>query len=245
MTSSKNKKAATENLDVDELSSSNLSVENDIVEEDVSELSDSEVQKELNKYSEKKLQIFEIYKIIVDTRKFEIDNFWKRTVFFWGAIGVLLLAYFTAKNSEDYLIFIAYLGFSFNFIFSLSLRGSKYWQEHWETAAEKYESGLEFKLFRWKLGKTIKDNNKEVLPLLRPYRYSVSKLTMILSDITLPIWLLLIIKDWNYLFKNSYLNFQFSLKNDFDFFTFSVILIPVINIVYLIMFFRSDKKDKS
>jgi hypothetical protein len=230
----KNKKLK---LDIDELSNFDKADEDQIFD-----LSDESITEEISKIKKKKIDTLEIYKLLVDTRKFEIDNFWKRTVFFWGTIAILLAGYFSAKTSINYLIFVSYLGFFYNIIFSFSLRGSKYWQVHWETASVIYEKQLKFKLYSWRLKKQIYEDNKNVFYLLRPHKISVSKLTMILSDITILLWLILIMKDWNYLLSKNLLHFQFSWHSTFHPFTFVVIIVPLVCISYLVVFFAYKSK---
>lgn len=231
-----------ENLDIDDLESSGLAVEENETEEVSDELTDSEIEKEIKELANKQTQWIDIYKILVDTRKFEIENFWKRTVFFWGAIAILLAGYFNAKNSEDYLVFVSYLGFFYNLIFSLSLRGSKYWQEHWEFASVIYERALKIRLFRWKLKERIYADNKSVFFPLRPQKISVSKLTMILSDITLFLWIILIVKDIKFLTGKNLLHFDFSFEYNVDVFTLAVVSIPIICLLYIILFLTKGTK---
>lgn len=245
MTSSENTTPAEPNLDIDEIPSTELSIEENLTEELPDDLTEVEIGKEIEELKNKQTEWLDIYKILVDTRKFEIENFWKRTVFFWGTIAILLAGYFNAKNSEHYLIFVSYIGLFYNLIFSLSLRGSKYWQEHWESASVIYERALKFRLFRWNLQDRITADNKNVFFLLRPYRFSVSKLTMILSDITIILWLILIIKDINFLDENNFLHFDFASKNTIDYFTTMVVLTPTLCFAYLAIFiFGGTKKHE-
>jgi hypothetical protein len=241
MTSSTENSAPQEtNLDVDD-----ISIESPLIEESTNEdisdaLTDLEIGKEIENLAERKTEWLDIYKILIDTRKFEIDNFWKRTVFFWGTIAILLAGYFNAKNSEHFLIFVSYIGLFYNLIFSFSLRGSKYWQEHWEQASLSYERALKIRLFRWKLTNRIQEETSHEFFLLRPYRFSVSKLTMILSDITLTLWFILIAKDISFLLRNNFLHFDFALKNNIDYFTIAVFIIPTIYFIYLGIFLHGS-----
>lgn len=231
-------------LDIDNLTSTaeNLVSDSNISEELPTSLTDDELIKEIENLTVDKLNSLEIYKIIVDTRKFEIDNFWKRTLFFWGTLAIVIAGYFNAKNSEHYLLFIAYIGFFYNLIFSLSLRGSKYWQEHWEYTASNYEKKLNFRLFRWNLFDKINNDNKDVFFLFRPYRFSVSKLSMILSDITIMLWIILMIKDIKYLKKENSLHFDFGFTSSIDWFTCGIIIIPLLSISYIAIFFIKGTK---
>jgi hypothetical protein len=148
----------------------------------------------------------------LDTRKFEIENFWKRAGFFWGTLSILFAAYNGIKIENKYLALLALVGFVFSVVFSLSLRGSKYWQENWEHLSSKYEKLLNIKLFRWEAIKTIDEENEGDLPLLKPRRISVSKLVMILSDFLVFIWLGFLIKDFIYLIntKEIFDNYKFT-----------------------------------
>jgi hypothetical protein len=235
---SENSETNPVNLDVDNLPvDSELVADENIIDGLPSSLTDEELDKEIKNLKVDQLNSLEIYKIIVDTRKFEIDNFWKRTLFFWGTLAIVIAGYFNAKNSEHYLLFVSYIGFFYNLIFSLSLRGSKYWQEHWEHTASSYEHKLKFRLFRWNLSEKMNKGNEDVFFLFRPYRFSVSKLSMILSDTTIMLWVILIIKDIKYLRQNKALHFDFSLHSSIDWYTLATVLIPTIFIFYICMFF--------
>ena len=198
----------------------------------------------------KKVEFVELYKIIVDTRKFEIDNYWKRILYFWSTITLILGGYFLIfeKGPKEYLIFISYLGFLYCLIFSFSLRGSKYWQEHWEKLAIEYEQIAGFSLFSWSLLKNIKKKYKKQTILFTPFRFSVSKLTFLISDITLIFWVLLVIKDSYYIINEKLLKFDFDIPNTkIDLLTIAVIAIPVLVISYIFILVRDNysnyKKD--
>ena len=143
---------------------------------------------------------FETYKNLLDTRKFEIDLFWKRALFFWGFITVVGGAYISGKIPAANLFFVSIIGFLFSLIFSLSTRGSKYWQEHWELLIVKYEREKKFAIYRFGTGKIIKERNKKSC-YLAPQRFSVSKLTMVVSDITAVAWLIAFIRDVSHLLE--------------------------------------------
>lgn len=130
------------------------------------------------------------YDKMLDLRKFEIENFWKRALFFWGTLALVLLAYSKNDLENKHQLIISFIGLLYNIVFSLSLRGSKYWQEHWEVMATEYENKNNFSL--------VNEANYE--PDFKsfftyPYRFSVSKLTMLLSDSTVLMWFMLWLKD--------------------------------------------------
>lgn len=229
MTSTENNK---ENMEYDDLSQEqkeNLQEETG----DDFDLTQESIENEIKTLKEKEIDVIEVYKLIVEIRKFEIDNFWKRTLFFWGALAIIIAGYFSAKVNLEYLIFASITGFFYSMIFSLGLRGSKYWQEHWERTASTYEKGIGLKLFRWDLGKEIREENEDVFFLLRPYKHSVSKLTMILGDLSCIFWLLLALKDYQELGKKVHLHFTFT---NIDAFSTTVNFYIASGVIYLFIF---------
>lgn len=203
------------------------------------------IQDVLNLEEENEQQkLYERYKIILETRKFEIDNFWKRALFFWGTLAALFFAVVNVKESNSqYSIFLVYLGAFYNLIFSLSIRGSKFWQQHWEDIAEASESGLD----RLPIFKTesifVKKKRLELPILFRPYRFSVSKLVMIQSDSTILFWILMIIHELDKLITSKKLLFCWPTKHcSFDFYSFSVFIVPVLLFCYLGFFYKTERK---
>jgi hypothetical protein len=118
----------------------------------------------------------------------------------------------------------------------LSTRGSKYWQEHWESIAVIYENELDFELFTTGASGLINENNKSIFT--KPYRFSVSKLTMLLSDISVLIWLILWIKEIIDLFANDILKFEFSFNSTVHWMTLGIIAIHFVLIGYYIAFIK-------
>lgn len=119
----------------------------------------------------------------LDTRKFEIDLFWKRSLFFWGFIASAFVAFAELyKDGSNYAIVIAGFGCICSLVWTLANRGSKFWQENWETKVAKLEDNLVGNLF-----KDVEGVQKKFI-LLRAQKYSVSKLAISLSDYVLIIW---------------------------------------------------------
>ncbi len=131
-----------------------------------------------------------ILEMAVDVRKFEIGLFWQRSLFFWGFIAATFLAYANIKDQNVEVRFaIICAGVIFSFGWTLVNRGSKYWQEAWEQKVHRVEHDvLNVHLF-W--------DRETVEPkfwLWQAREYSVSKLTIALSDFTLLVWLFLAAK---------------------------------------------------
>lgn len=175
-----------------------------------------------------------LYDKILELRKFEIENFWKRTLFFWGTIALVYAGFFKA-DLKEYQIVIPLIGLLFNLIFSLSTRGSKYWQEHWETMAIVYENELQFDLFKHDTQNLVRENSKSVFT--RPYRFSVSKLTMLLSDLSVLLWVILWVQQLMSLFKENIVKFEFCAQtNEIHWFTIGIIATHLFLIGYFIAF---------
>jgi hypothetical protein len=119
----------------------------------------------------------------LDTRKFEIDLFWKRSLFFWGFIASAFVAFAALyKEGSNYAVVIAGFGCICSLVWTLANRGSKFWQENWETKVANLEDNLVGNLF-----KNVEGVQKKFI-LLRARKYSVSKLAIALSDYVLIIW---------------------------------------------------------
>lgn len=167
-----------------------------------------------------------LYDKIFELRKFEIENFWKRTLFFWGTIAIIYAGYFKAEIGL-YLIILPLMGVLFNLVFSFSIRGSKYWQAHWESMASEFEKNQGFELF----GTDKKDEiaGWEKLWVSKPYRFSVSKLTMLLSDLSVILWVFLWLKE---LFLLIHCSKCFTIEH------FGLIVIHVALIGYFVLFLK-------
>ncbi len=129
------------------------------------------------------------FEVAVQIRNFEIDLFWKRSVFFWGFIASAFIGYAALrKDSPDLAVLIACFGMVCSCAWTLLNRGSKYWQESWEAKVEKFEPEVAGKLFA------------EEEPIqyhkgcwLRARMFSVSKLAIALSDYVFLLWFSLVV----------------------------------------------------
>lgn len=156
----------------------------------MSQNTERELTEQLKTISEK--DRLTLYNKAIELRKFEIENFWKRTLFFWGIIAIIYAGYLKAELNE-YAIVLPLIGTLFNVIFSLSIRGSKYWQEHWETVSRLYENTFDYKLLQIDTKELIDSYNEPFLT--KPFRFSVSKLTMLISDLSAIVWTFLWLKE--------------------------------------------------
>ncbi|MEA2875773.1 MAG: hypothetical protein QOF14_969 [Hyphomicrobiales bacterium] len=126
-----------------------------------------------------------------ETLKFEIELFWKRSVFFWGFIAAAFVAFSSLYNKEQPLLvtMIACFGFICSFAWTLVNRGSKYWQDNWQQKLAREATDY--------FGEESYFFDHAPVPgqgsWLRGRPFSVSKLTIALSDFTVVVWSLLLL----------------------------------------------------
>jgi hypothetical protein len=127
-----------------------------------------------------------------DARKFEIDNYWKRTTYFWAFQVTAFAAYIAVLNSDSYkanppknpslLYCIISLGFITALAWKLINIGSKFWQRHWEKHIDMLEDKITGPLY------------KTVYAYKSTSTFSVSKINSIVSEFFSYIWLVLALK---------------------------------------------------
>jgi hypothetical protein len=127
------------------------------------------------------------YEVALQTRNLEIELFWRRANFFWLFVAATFAAFASVyKEGPELALLIAGFGAVCSTAWALANRGSKYWQQAWEARVEKLEGSVTGKLF---------GEDPPVLgnapPWLRARRFSVSKLTIALSDFIAFLWFLL------------------------------------------------------
>src|ERR1700733_6056735 len=129
----------------------------------------------------------DLLKYAADFYKAEIDNFWKRSVFFWGFIAVAFVAYGTLYEKADGTPaqLVTCFGLVCSTAWTLINRGSKYWYEAWEQKVASIEKeALGAPLF----------SNVEILVRSGWWgaaRYSAAKITIGFSDFVVLTWLVL------------------------------------------------------
>jgi hypothetical protein len=126
-----------------------------------------------------------------DVRKFEIDLFWRRSLFFWGFLSAAFIAYGTLSSQKadpDVIFAIACFGIICSLAWTLVNRGSKYWHEAWEQKLLSVQAEA--------LGQDLFSRFEAVKSggLWGAARYSVSRLTIALSEFVVLVWLLLAVK---------------------------------------------------
>jgi hypothetical protein len=119
----------------------------------------------------------------IEARQFEIDLFWRRSIFFWGFISAAFVAVAASYGGHPYLaIALTCFGLICSLCWTLLNRGSKYWYEAWEAKVQREEPTVMGKLF----GQA--EPIKQDVFWVRAQRYSVSKLLIVLSDFVFVLW---------------------------------------------------------
>lgn len=142
------------------------------------------------KTDKEKRQVLEkAYEVALDTRKFEISLYWKRATYFWGFIGAIFIAYFALVGSENFAEYrlltipLSLIGIAFSLGWYFVNRGSKLWQENWETNIAFLEEYINGPLF-----KSVVVPNLRFKNITRSFPYSVSRVNITLSFITILFW---------------------------------------------------------
>lgn len=155
--------------------------------------------------------------IALDTRKFEIELYWKRTGYFVLFIGAVFVGYYKVlqisglsdSEKEWLLLLLAALGFLLSLLWYMANRGSKFWQENWEAHIEDLSIELGKPIFG-----IIKNNEHTIFnpkQFNKSYPFSVSKVNQMVSLIITFSWLIILLKEMggdalleNYDFKTCY-----------------------------------------
>jgi len=122
--------------------------------------------------------------------KFQEELFWKRSLFFWGFNGAAFVAYgvLIDKADKDIPLGIGCFGLICALAWTLANRSCKYWQYVWE---EKLRSVQEEALGRGIYFEVVPNG---AWKWWGAWRYSLTKLTIALSDFSVLLWLVLILK---------------------------------------------------
>lgn len=82
-----------------------------------------------------------------ELRKFEIENYWKRSSYFWGfqlvSFGALALTAKDGRFNPPIVLIVSVLGALAALTGVLTARGSKFWQANWEAHVDFLETAVE------------------------------------------------------------------------------------------------------
>ena len=195
--------------------------------------------------------------IALDTRKFEIDLYWKRANYFWLFVAAMFTAFFVVANNLYkeievfdvnlkvyhkvphlefmnlyFLLIISFLGFTFSLGWYYVNRASKFWQNNWEAHVDLLSKKNHGELFT-----TIKASNRDFWKLDKEYPFSVSRVNQLLSLITTFIWMIMFLGSIYFLLSNK---FSFSISDSCN-----IIFLFVSLLIFLIYIFVFTNYSKS
>ncbi|MFM5113468.1 hypothetical protein ACEUAG_05850 [Aeromonas hydrophila] len=131
----------------------------------------------------------------LDTRKFEIELYWKRAAYFWTFIGATLAGFVAVQSSSvinkiDLSVVLSCVGFVFSFAWFCVNRGSKYWQENWEKHVDMLEDKVSGPLYKVVLTRAGPKGTREHFQhwLTGPSPLSVSKINQLISLYVSVLW---------------------------------------------------------
>jgi hypothetical protein len=105
-----------------------------------------------NQTADDRNRIEKAYEQAWHARDFEIDNYWKRTLYFWGFQVASFAGYFklVLKNEahEPLLFCVSCIGFITALAWVLANKGSKAWQENWEKHIDMLEDYITGPLYK-------------------------------------------------------------------------------------------------
>jgi len=173
------------------------------------------------------------FEAALHTRQFEIDLFWKRSLFFWGFISAAFLAIGALKQELPTVsLLISGFGLVCSVSWTLVNRGSKYWQEQWESKIEKVEDKVTGPLFKTRepeQGKGLWGGSK----------YSVSKVTTAVSDYVSFVWFCIFV-------RQAWICLGFFQSDRYKLFCiFGLCVIPLVYVALLLGFGRTTSPQNS
>ena len=140
----------------------------------------------------------EAFKVATDVRKFELDLYWKRALYFWTFIGFAFTGYFAVASQSStrsgILLAIGSIGMVFSFAWFLANRGSKFWVANWERHVDYLEDEQVGRLFKTYIDKP--QGIRDMLMLHKAYPFSVGKVNQILNLYVTAIWLVIVWKEY-------------------------------------------------
>lgn len=169
----------------------------------------------------------------LDTRKFEIDLYWKRTAYFWAFIALVFTGYFHVLThraelrhlADELLLLCSALGLFLSACWFCVNKASKYWQENWERHVIWLEDDVMGPLY--KRSRAYGKGKASLFHPTKPYPFSVSKINQVIS--------FAVLMAWGYLFIRNIIQLFFKDFNPCK--PFLVPIIPVIVLIVLVVLF--------
>jgi hypothetical protein len=101
----------------------------------------SPAKSHIAEHQQKPMEPKDVFKFVLDTRNFEITNFWQRSNYFLVLNTGVAIAFFNLKEkSVEWAPFVALVGVLVSFLWIRVALGSKFWQVHWERKLAQVEN---------------------------------------------------------------------------------------------------------
>lgn len=128
----------------------------------------------------------------LEIRKFEIELYWSRASYFWAIIALALGGFFALEERADTSdgFVVACIGLAFSWAWYLVNRGSAFWQRNWAGHVDLLENSQTGPLHKSII---TRESHKLHYPLA-PYKFSPSRLNVMLSIFVCSIWLFLAVR---------------------------------------------------
>jgi hypothetical protein len=132
----------------------------------------------------------EALKHALDIRKFEIELYWKRAIYFWAFIATAFGGYLALQRDGDTIntYIVTCLGFLFSLAWYFVNRGSGAWQRNWETHVDLLEDEIMGPLYK----SVMNRRTYKLYYLFQPFFFSPSRINNVLALIITMVWLLLL-----------------------------------------------------
>jgi hypothetical protein len=95
----------------------------------------------MTKNKDEVLNKFDLYKIALETRNFEISLFWQRSNYFLVLNTAIAIGFFLKANN-NFQIILSVFGIIVSLLWFFINQGSKFWQSRWETRLKKVEDDI-------------------------------------------------------------------------------------------------------
>jgi hypothetical protein len=128
----------------------------------------------------------------LDIRKFEIELYWKRAIYFSAFIATAFGGYFALQKYSDFTntYIVTCLGFLFSLAWYFVNRGSGAWQRNWETHVDLLEDEIMGPLYK----SVMNRRTYKFYYLFEPFSFSPSRINNVLALTITFVWLLLLVR---------------------------------------------------
>ena len=124
-------------------------------------------------------------------RDFEIGLYWKRTIYFSTFIGALFVGFYNIRDDCSLKTIIAILGTAISWVWFLTNKGSKFWQENWENHIIFLEQEFNSEIY----SVTLNKSGECFFNPLNGHSYSISRLNGFIVLLIWMAWVFLLIKE--------------------------------------------------